>query len=199
MKKIVITGGCHSGKTTTLNALSKEFSGRILIVKEVATILLNNGFPRPGIDLPWSEAWQAEFQSAILPLQKSMENAYELEARHKYCEVIVCDRGILDGAPYTPGGVEEFCRRYGITLIEALMQYHTVIHLESLATANPKEYGNYGNECRFEPLERAQMLEIATREAWNQHPRHVFIHGRRTIEAKVTEVLQIMRFLLSEK
>lgn len=199
MKKIVITGGCHSGKTTILNALQQEFSHQVLIVKEAATILLDNGFPRPGIDLPWSEEWQAEFQSAILPLQQSLENASELMAEHRQCQIIVCDRGKLDGAPYTPGGVREFCRIFHLNLRETLLQYAKIIHLESLSTACPEQYGKSGNQNRFEPLERAQMLEMATREAWSQHPHHIFIHGRRTIEEKISEVFKIMADLLMEK
>lgn len=198
MKKIVITGGCHSGKTTVLETLKKEFPNKILFIKEVATILLDNGFPRPGVDLPWSEEWQAEFQLAILPLQRSMENTSELRARHNGCEVIVGDRGILDGAAYTPGGVETFCKMYGITLAEILERYYAVIHLESLATASPEQYGKAGNAHRFEPLERARMIEMATREVWSRHPRHLFIHGRRTIEEKVEEVLGIIKLFLAE-
>lgn len=192
MKKIVITGGCHSGKTTILNALKQEFPHQVLVVKEAATLLLDNGFPRPGTDLPWSEEWQAAFQSAILPLQQSLENTSELMAQHQQHKVIVFDRGILDGAAYTPGGVREFCRIFHLNLHEVLLRYDKVIHLESLSTANPEEYGKSGNQNRFEPLERAQMLEMATREAWSQHPQHIFVHGRRTIEEKTSEVLNII-------
>lgn len=171
----------------------------IVLVPEVATILLEGGFPVPGKDLEWSEEWQAAFQSAILPLQKSMEDTYVLKGGCNGGKLLVCDRGVLDGAAYTPGGVDEFCRRYGVDAVEALSRYTVVIHLESLATADPEKYGKAGNDSRFEPLERAQELEKATRSAWKKHPSHLVIDGRRGIEGKISEVLGIVRFLLAEK
>lgn len=171
----------------------------IILVPEVATILLEGGFPIPGKDLEWCEEWQASFQSAILPLQKSMEDTFVLKGNGNGGKVLVCDRGVLDGAAYTPGGVDEFCQRYGVDATEAMSRYTAVIHLESLATADPEKYGKAGNDSRFEPLERAQELEKATRGAWEKHPRHLVIDGRRGIEGKISEVIRIIRLLLAEK
>jgi hypothetical protein len=158
---------------------------------------LSGGFPTPGKDVEWSEEWQAAFQAAVLPLQSSIEDAYALVAQGNGAGLLVCDRGVLDGAAYTPGGVEEFCQRYGVDTNEAVGRYAAVIHLESLATAAPEKYGQGGNDQRFEPLERAQELEGATRAAWESHPRRVLIEGRPGIEAKVAEVIGIIRFLLA--
>jgi hypothetical protein len=80
-----------------------------------------------------------------------------------------------------------------------LARYEAVIHLESLATAGPEKYGKIGNASRFEPLERIQRLDAATRAARGEHPRHLVIDGRRGFEAKVAEVLGIIRYLLAEK
>lgn len=194
---IVLTGGPCSGKTTVLRAIAEEFRGQVVLVPEVATLLLSGGFPTPGKDVEWSEEWQAAFQAAVLPLQRSIEDAYALMAKGNGAGLLVCDRGVLDGAAYTPGGVEEFCRRYGVDAGEAVGRYTAVIHLESLATSAPEKYGRGGNDQRFEPLERAQALEQATRAAWETHPRRVLIEGRPGIEAKVAEVIGIVRFLLA--
>lgn len=199
MKKIVLTGGPCSGKTTTLRALREEFGNQITLVPEVATLLLEGGFPVPGKHLEWSEEWQAVFQAAVLPLQRSIETVYRLMAQGSGCGLIVCDRGLLDGAAYTPGGLVEFCRRYEVNPDEAMARYEAVIHLESLATADPQLYGKAGNGSRFEPLERAQELERATQEAWSRHPRHIVINGRRGIEGKISQVVGIVRLLLAEK
>ncbi|MBI3270564.1 MAG: hypothetical protein HYZ53_16275, partial [Planctomycetes bacterium] len=75
--------------------------------------------------------------------------------------------------------------------------YESVIHLESLATAAPERYGRDGNEQRFEPLERARVLELAAREAWARLPRRIIIDGRRGIEGKISEVLGILRYVLA--
>ena len=182
-----------------LRTLSEEFGDQIKLVPEVATLLLGGGFPVPGKDLQWSEDWQSAFQSAVLPVQSSIEDANALSAQGNGCKVMICDRGILDGAAYTPGGVTEFCQRYGVNAGEAIGRYTAVIHLESLATADPEKYGKANNENRFEPLERAKELEMATRRAWEDHPRHLVITGQRGIEGKISEVIGIVRFLLAEK
>ena len=198
MKKIVLTGGPCGGKSTVLKAINEEFRDQIILVPEVATILLEGGFPIPGKDLPWSEEWQTAFQSAVLPLQHAFEEAREMMAKSKGSSLIICDRGVLDGAAYTPGGVKEFCRRFGMDSASALARYDAIIHLESLATSDPNKYGKAGNENRFEPLERAQSLEMSTRSAWEIHSRQIIVNGRRGIDGKISEVVGIIRFLLAD-
>ena len=199
MRTIVMTGGPCGGKSTVLSALREEFGLKLALVPEVATMLLGSGFPAPGKDLPWCEEWQAAFQSAVLPLQAAIEDAVALAAKTNGAGLLVCDRGILDGAAYTPGGVSEFTRKYGVDPAAALTRYTAIIHLESLAVVDPSRYGTTGNENRFEPLARAQELETSTREAWVAHPRHIIIDGRRGIEGKIAQVIGIVRFLLAEK
>jgi predicted ATPase len=197
LKKIVLTGGPCSGKTTILQALREEFADSVVVVPEVATLLLANGFPVPGRNLPWSAEWQAALQAAILPLQQSLEQAYLLVAQAQGAGLVVCDRGTLDGAAYTPGGVDEFCRRFSLDLEEVLAHYDAVIHLESLATAAPEKYGKDGNVARFESLPEAQRLEQATRTAWARHARQLVIDGRQAFDSKVAEVLRVVRWFLA--
>lgn len=197
MRKVVLTGGPCSGKTTVISVLREAFTDQICLVPEAATLLLSGGFPNPGKHVPWSEAWQAAFEAAVLPVQKSMEDTYTLVAENKGRKLLVCDRGMLDGAAYTPGGLNQFCRETGLDLAESLNRYHAVIHLESLAVADPANYGKSGNDQRFEPLDRAQQIEMQTREAWSKHPRRIFIEGGRGIEKKIIEVMALVRRLLN--
>ncbi len=196
MRKIVLTGGPCSGKSSVQRALRQEFGPDLVLVPEAATLLLEGGFPVPGKHLPWSPQWQAVFQAAVLPLQRSLEESCVLMARSQGARVLVCDRGLLDGAAYTPGGVEEFCRAFGIDYPEALSRYEAVVHLESLATADPPQYGTAGNALRFEALEEAVRLEMATRAAWAGHPRRLVIDGRRGVEGKVAAVVGFLRDFL---
>lgn len=198
VKKVVLTGGPCSGKTTILRVLREEFGDDVLLIPEVATVFLENGFPVPGRDLPWCEEWQSWFQSAVLPTQVSLEEAYVLMAEKRGQGLVVCDRGVLDGAAYTPGGLEEFCRRFRLDAEASLERYAAVIHLESIATAAPERYGQAENLQRFEPLERAQALEAATFQAWSGHPTHIFIDGKRPVERKINEVMGIIRFLVAD-
>ncbi len=197
MRKIVLTGGPCSGKSSVQRVLRAEFGADLIVVPEAATLLLAGGFPVPGTHLPWSPQWQAAFQAAVLPLQRSLEEACTLVAQERGGQLIVCDRGVLDGAAYTPGGLEEFCRRFGLDAAEVLARYEAVVHLESLATADPRRYGPTGNASRFEPLEEAVRLEMATRAAWAAHPRRLFIDGRGAIEAKAAAVVAFLRGFLA--
>lgn len=196
MKKVVLTGGPCAGKTTVLEVLRQEFAGQALVVPEVATMLLSGGFPVPGKDIAWSPDWQAAFQSAVLPVQIQLEVAYELRAAEQGAGLLICDRGRLDGAAYTPGGLVEFCRRYGVDVAEAFAAYAAVLHLESVAVGDPDFYGKANNSARFEDMEAARALELATRGAWVGHPSWTLVSCAGGIEGKIRAVCGAARRLL---
>ena len=164
MRRVVLTGGPCSGKTTVQRVLRETFTNQLVYVPEAATMLLEGGFPAPSTTLPWSEAWQLSFQRAVLALQYSLEDIHSIT--DEGTKLIVCDRGVLDGAAYMPGGRNEFGKRFNVDLQDAIERYEVVIHLESLATTDPECYGRFNNEHRFESIEQAQSLEHAIREAW---------------------------------
>jgi hypothetical protein len=105
---------------------------------------------------------------------------------------------MLDGAAYTPGGREVFCQMFRLEVEVVLRRYDAVLHLESLATADPTWYSQANNEARFENLAEAQRLEQATRAAWAGHPYHRVIAGRQRFDGKLAEVLSLIRALLAE-
>lgn len=189
MRKIVLTGGPCAGKSTVLSVLEKKFAGRALVVPEVATMLLSGGFPTPGKHLSWSREWQEAFQRAVLPVQKQLEVAFELQAEEMGIELLICDRGTLDGAAYTPGILEDFCQLYGLNAKDELARYVAVIHLESLATGDPDGYGQINNSSRFEALEEARDLECATRNAWDLHSDIRFVGCAGGIEGKIAAAI----------
>lgn len=191
MKKVVITGGPCAGKTTVLNVLKQEFAGQILAVPEAATLLLSGGFPTSAAQ---SEHWQAIFQDAIFNVQLRLEQAFDLAAVEQEISLLVYDRGILDGAAYTPGGVPEFCRCYNISVDDIRLRYQAVIHLESLATADPERYVRIRKNSS---LERDQQLEMATRNAWASHPRSYFIEGEWEIAEKIRQAATIIQSFLT--
>ncbi len=193
MKKIVLTGGPCAGKTTVLEVLRREFAGKALVVPEVATMLLSGGFPLPGKDMEWSPKWQEVFQTAVLPVQIQLEAGYELVAAEKGAEILICDRGLLDGAAYTPGGVNAFCKKYGVDHSEALARYEAVLHLESLSVGDPDLYGKTNNTSRFEEAEEAVRLEYATREVWKGHPQWNLLTCKKGLEGKIAGAIEILK------
>ena len=150
----------------------------------------------PGKDLEKSPEWEDAFQYAIVHLQKSMERAYALKAKAIGASLLVCDRGVLDGAAYT-GGVEAFCRRYNVDYDKAVARYKSVIHLESLAAGKPELYSKTNNAERMESLPEAQALEYAIRAAWKRHPDYHFIKCKDNISNKIEIAIQLVRRISS--
>ena len=195
MKKIVLTGGPCAGKTTVLEEIKKEFQDKVVIVPEMATTLLR-GFPVPGKDIHWTLSWQKSFQTAVVAMQREAEKAHSIKAIQAGSRMLICDRGLLDGAAYTLGGLEEFSRRYEIKIEKALSEYEAVIHLESLAVGRQEYYGDTNNSLRFENREEAIKLEHSTRKAWSMHPKHFFISCKNGLEGKIFETKKILKMFL---
>lgn len=167
-----------------------HFGDRIIVVNEVATALFNSGFPPP--PNPVTQRWQDLFQAAVICGQYRLEaRALEL-AEEQGCRLVVCDRGLMDGAGYLEGGVEEFCQRFQVIETEALLRYEMVLHLESLATLNPELFVKLlkTNPHRFESPELAQKREWAIRQAWANHPNRV--HLADEIEKTASKVLEVL-------
>ncbi len=116
--KVVLTGGPCAGKTSCVRAIRERFGEQIVTVPETATLVLGSGFPPPGherIPCPPDE-WIQAFQGTILSIQQEVEASFERLARNCGVRLLVCDRGVLDGAAYWPGGREAFLRHFGQSL-----------------------------------------------------------------------------------
>ena len=198
MKKIVLTGGPCGGKTTFLDALEKELGANIVIVPEAATILLSGGFLEPNKDVTWSENWQTAFEYAVFHLQKSIEDTAVSQAKEKGVSLLVCDRGSLDAAVFLPGGLDQAQLLLGLDVKSERLRYDAVLHLESLATADPSGYGSAGNSHRIESVDRAQKMERLSQEVWSQHKNYHFIDGKRSIDSKIDQALNLVKEILEE-
>ena len=200
MDKIVITGGPRGGKSVVLRAIEESFPEEVVVVPEVATMLLSSGFPTPESHLTWSAEWRDLFQRTIAEVQPRHEMAWELVAREREAKLLVCDRGLLDGAAYTPGGRHEFARRHGVDLNDATGRYNAVVHLESTAVGEPEAYEaerTAGNEVRFEDVEEAAKLDQVTWDVWRDHPGARRLECLRGLEGKRNAVLSLVRAFMS--
>lgn len=197
--KVVLTGGPCAGKTTCLRAIREHFGELVVTVPEAATLLLGSGFPPPGherIDCPDDE-WVQFFQGTILSIQQTIEASFEQLARHCRVRLIVCDRGVLDGAAYWPGGREGFLRQFGLSLDDCFARYRSVLHLQSLAESHPHLYGPAGNIIRYEDAAEALRIERAVRAAWEGHPGLNIVAGAVDLPGRIQCALEHIRTMLA--
>lgn len=197
MRRIVITGGPCSGKTSCLKAVQEQLGEQVAIVPEVATMLLNGGYPRPSVPVAdWPAEYSRLLQKTVFDLQHSLEEACRLIAQEANKTILVCDRGLLDGAAYWPDGLEAYLKHFNLCIHATHAQYDAVVHLESLATAMPEQFSTANNQHRYESLAEAQERERATCQAWLQHPLRLFIPGNQSLGTKIEQVLVLVRSFL---
>lgn len=165
-KKIALTGGPNSGKTTALSILKETFGPQVELVKEAATLIFSGGFPRQDNSRPHIEA----AQRIIFYTTKQMEILAEKSSN---ANLIVCDRGTVDAAVYWPGGVEDFFSEMGTSLDEELSRYDAVLHLSP--PENPAFYQS--THVRTESLQQAFEIDRKILKIWEKHPNRLIVGG----------------------
>lgn len=198
-KLVVLTGGPCAGKTTVTQAITGEWPDKLIVAPEVASVLLEHLIPAPNeADF---EVWLEQLQKAIFPTQRSCEHIQLLRAQRSGIQLVLCDRGVLDGAAYMPGGMTQFARICALDPSVELARYERVIHLESVATAKPELWDELKatNPARYETLELAQERELALRQVYQHHPKYHFVSGEHGIDYVVESVQEILGSILDNE
>ncbi len=185
IKRIVLTGGPCSGKTKIINHLSSQFSDRVLLVPEMATLVDFSNISRN------TEDERRDFQTAIYRMQVFYEELIQSHAERLQRNVI-CDRGTLDGAAYWPDN--NFYEALRIDRIEEYKKYDLVIFLSSLSCALPEQYARVKHQAaRTETVEEARQLQQKLLDVWSEHPNIKFIQNVfDDVSQKVSAVLDIL-------
>jgi predicted ATPase len=174
-KRIVLTGGPGGGKTTALDLIRREFSGKIATVPEAATMIFSGGIERANNDHVLKTQ-----QTAIFNLQKHLEDIQRATFDHS---IILCDRGSLDGLAYWPGSAEEFFQSMNTNLEEELARYDAVIFFESAAKSGESIKSN--NPIRNGSEKAAIVIDDKLQKIWSQHPNYNLIHSSESFINKV--------------
>ncbi len=200
IKKIALTGGPCAGKSQVLEALKAGYGHKLHVLPEVATQLLEmpydqGGVGIPGKDIEWSREWQDNFQRRIIEKQLVDETLLtQIASLSQEEAVLICDRGILDGAAYVEDGRESFLAQNNLELEQCLELYDAVIHLNSLATDNPQLYEElkHSNPSRFEDGDTARKIDEAIAHAYEGHKALIRIPAQPSIEDKISYCRQIV-------
>ncbi len=201
-KRIVLTGGPGSGKTTVLNSIVNMYTSlgvKVVVVSETATEIINSGIKPFGDD----KIEMLDFQKLVLSLQLSKEKIYD-EAICMYQKVhpnedilIIYDRGSIDNKAYITD--EEF---------DAVMQsvcdadYSTILNKYDLIidlVGSKKFYTLENNKARSESADVALTLGEKTLKSWVGHPKVKIVGPKENMNDKVSEVVSYINELLSKK
>lgn len=176
---VALTGGPCAGKSSSLAAFTRELTARgldVYAVPEVPTIMLNAGFPYPGIA---GGALLQAFENAIARTQVALENEVLALARARdaleRCRpaVIFFDRGLLDLKAYcAPPVWDAVLAELGAAgEADVRARYDLAVHLQTSAIGAEPFYTTANNAARTETLEEARELDARVCEAWKGHPR----------------------------
>lgn len=189
VRRIVLTGGPGSGKSTAAAFLAREFVDDLWVLPESATLLYRGGLPRASGDLGQQVA-----QRAIFTVQRSLEEATALQHPGR---VQLCDRATVDGAAYWPDGPDAFFRAMGTTRTSELARYDAVVFMHTAALL-PAGYER-DMDVRTEDREEAVELDRRMFELYEQHPMLVSIESSASFLDKLTRVRNAVDGLIHQR
>src|SRR5262249_19051703 len=132
------------------------------------------------------------FQRGVVRVQMALEDAFTSFARTAgRPAVLLCDRGVLDGAAYLPDHAwHELLAAEGID--EAVLRegrYDAVVHLVTAAHGVEGSYDTQSNAVRYEDAAGAREVCDRLRRAWLGHPRLCVIDTHPDFEVKMHRVV----------
>lgn len=191
--RIVLTGGPCGGKTTALARVSSYLRERgfdVIMVPEAFTILYQNGM---SLDYFGTEGMDIVIQNTVMNVQKSLEDGLEnvLKARGKP-GVLICDRGMMDGAAYMPRDeFEDILAEQDMEVTDVREgRYNAVFHMVTAADGASQFYSLENNDARSESPEEAIAMDKKTQGAWAGHPRLFVLDNSTGFEGKLQRLVE---------
>ncbi len=188
LRRIVLTGGPGSGKSTAAAFLAREFVDELWVLPESATLLYKGGLPRASTD-----RGQQVAQRAIFTVQRSLEEATALQHPDR---VQLCDRATIDGAAYWPDGADSFFRSMGSSHARELSRYDAVVFMHTAAML-PAGYER-DMDVRTEDREQAIELDRGIHALYADHPNLIEVESHASFLDKLTVVRNAIATLVSE-
>ena len=109
-------------------------------------------------------------------------------------DLIICDRGSIDGAVYWPKGPEDFFKAMHTTLEAELARYDAVLHLSP-----PPEKDFYqATNVRTENLQQAFEIDDKILKIWEKHPNRLVVPREKHYFEKAEIIKNFVEKLLSK-
>jgi len=195
MKRIVLTGGPCSGKSTAISFLREKLSEQgfeVICVPEVATIVIGAGVSPAHL----SPEDILIFQEKILKTQIHSENMFadflKMRGGDDEKRVLICDRGCMDVKAYvSPKQLRIILKNndWDETSLRD-QRYDAVFHLITAAEGKEEFYTLENNAARSETPEQARKLDLKTRKAWLGHSHLRVIDNSTDFEGKLKRLLR---------
>lgn len=189
VRRIVLTGGPGSGKSTAAAFLAREFVDELWVLPESATLLYKGGLPRASTD-----RGQQVAQRAIFTVQRSLEEATALQHPDR---VQLCDRATIDGAAYWPDGADSFFRSMGTSRARELERYDAVVFMHTAAML-PAGYER-DMDVRTEDREQAIELDRRVHALYADHPNLIEVESHASFLDKLTVVRNAIASLVAQQ
>ena len=189
LRRIVLTGGPGAGKTVISDRIAAMMPDRFVKVREAATQVYDH------LQTRWDRLdveGRRDVQRRIYHLQRRQEE--EMAERYPN-NVLLLDRGTIDGSAYWPEGPADYWRDLGTTAAAELARYDAVVWLQTAATIPGLYDGDGSNPCRFEQADAAIASGNLLRALWGGHSRMVEVGAYPNLEEKVAAVVRVLETL----
>jgi predicted ATPase len=187
MSRIVLTGGPGSGKTVISAQLALRDPARFVLVPEAATQVYD------ALQTRWDKldlAGRRDVQRKIYQLQVAQEN--RIAVSHPG-QVLLLDRGTIDGAAYWPEGPDAYWLDVSSSPQREFQRYNAVIWMESAAALGHEFYdGDASNFCRFEDAKGAIESGRLLQQLWAGHPNIKHVGAFANIDDKILAVREVI-------
>lgn len=198
IKRIVLTGGPCSGKSTFMSRAEEIFAERgyrVMIDHEAATDLITGGISPATMGM-------YQFQKYCIALQLKKEELFDMAAEEIDSDrvLIFYDRGVLDDKGYVSD--EEFTEilsGFNLTEADLIKQYDFVLHLTTAAKGAEEAYTLSNNAARYEGIEDARRVDDTTLAGWSAHPNRVVIDNESDFDEKMRKAIQAIFAYLGDE
>ena len=196
VRKIILTGGPCSGKTTLLSAIKNHFSKQFLVftLPEIATLSIMSG-----LDINNSNYTNEDsiiMTQERIQFQIDLENYFEKVSKVQKKDVlIICDRGTLDSFAYTNKNVKKEVIKKKNWDFNFLCnnRYDLVVHLVTAAIGAEKYYTLANNKARSEGIDEARRLDNLIAKEWMDHQNMKIIDNTLDgFNAKIDRVINLI-------